>query len=279
MLKKTDVRRGFHFKKKIKSRTFPICVSRCHTSIMRQLMTALCLMTLLPAVCWAQSYPLTGPLQKAQHHWENRVNGSEVEKAAELYQAVPLDTPQAGEAQWQLARCYWWLADHRDHSQRIKNFELANRAAAEAVRLSPDSADAHYWLGACLGLLAAEKNNLGSLRLVEQSIREMHAVIERQPGHGLAQYTLGVLYCKTPGWPFSIGDLQKSLAYARQAVELQPGVVLTHLGLAETLISLNHRDQARQELLLALDLPGPAGMEPETEDQKELARKVLQTLH
>lgn len=220
------------------------------------------------------SAPCADPLPKAEKHWERRCEIAEAEQAVTDYRTVPADSPHAYESCWRLARGYWWLADHRP-SRRQAYLEAGVQAAEKAIALCPDAIEGHYWLGACAGLLAADRNDLSSLALVDQSKKEMERVAEMDPENGLAQYTLGVLYRKAPGWPFSIGDKQKALDYAREAVRCRPDVVLTHIGLAEVLLDLNRKQEAREILEHALQMPGPPGQLPETKDQKTYARRLL----
>jgi len=229
---------------------------------------------------WArgQEEPVKPIMAQADAHWKRRAEEPHVEQAAALYQQVFENDLEAYEASWRLARCYWWLADHRDQTRRQEHLQLGQASAARAVAADPGGVEGHYWLGACAGLLASEKRDFGSLRLVELAIREMETVIRLEPGHGMAQYTLGVIYRQAPGWPFSVGNLQKSLEYARRAVELRPDVVLTHIGLAETLAALGRKEEARRVLEKAQNLPGPTGQEPETEDQKCQLRQLLRQL-
>jgi hypothetical protein len=73
--------------------------------------------------------------------------------------------------------------------------------------------------------------------------------------------------------------MQKSLAYARQAVADWPEAVLPRLGLAETLIALGQKAEARQVLNAALSLPGSRDEQPETKDDQAKAGKLLEQIN
>ena len=53
-----------------------------------------------------------------------------------------------------------------------------------------------------------------------------------------AHRVLGRIYYEAPGWPLSVGDLQKSLQHLKAAVRLAPATSTNHLYLAQTLLRL-----------------------------------------
>ncbi len=125
---------------------------------------------------------------------------------------------------------------------------------------------------------AEERGILNSLFAVDGIARSMEKALAINPKDGNAQHVLGVLYRKAPGWPLSRGDMKKSLEYARAAVADKPDVVLHHLGLAETLVAMGQKEEAKMILQKCIELPGPADFQPETKLDREKARSLLATL-
>lgn len=217
-------------------------------------------------------------MSDAQEHYNNRADVEEAKRAAALYEQVVAEAPDNFEAWWRLARACWWVGDHVPKPERLAVFERGRAAAEQAMALNPDRREGHYWQGVCMGRIGEEQGILNSLFMVDPIARAMERVLAINPEDGEAQHVLGLLYRKAPGWPLSRGDLNKALAYGRQAVANTPDQVNVHVGLAETLINANQRDEARRLLEHALTLPGPADEQPETAEDKEEARRILATL-
>ncbi len=217
-------------------------------------------------------------LAQADRHYAGRADLAEVRTAQQLLTEAVAVNPENFDAWWRLARCDWWLGDHVPKAERAAWFEKGQVAAEQAIRLRPDRVEGHYWQGVNLGRLGEERGIFNSLFMVDPIAKAMEATLEIDPQHAKALYVLSALYRKAPGWPLSRGDMQKSLAYARQAVENGPEFVITHVGLAETLMALNQKEEAKRELELALELPGPADEQPETAEDKKTAEDLLSKL-
>jgi tetratricopeptide (TPR) repeat protein len=236
---------------------------------------------LIPAVSsWASENPdIQALLSQAGSLYDQRDEHFQtVENAEKLYKQVLAVDSSNFEALWHAARCYWWMGDHALQAQRIALFDEGKALAEKAQKAAPDKTEGYYWAGVCLGRAAEERGVLNSLFAINDIVGFMAKDLALNPKDGGAQHVLGVLYRKAPGWPLSRGDMKKSLEYARAAVANRPDVVLYSVGLAETLIAMNQKDEAKTVLKKALDLPGPADLQPETKEQKEKAIKVLATL-
>ena len=96
---------------------------------------------------------------------------------------------------------------------------------------------------------------------------------------GSAHHVLSILYRKAPGWPLACGDINKSLEHARLAVGFSPDEVAPRMDLAKTLIAKGQKEGARKLLLEALELPGPADLQPETKKDKIKTQAVLDELN
>lgn len=239
----------------------------------------LVLVCALVTVAAAAETPVAPDLSAADAHWSARAELSEARAAVAAYRSATEQAPDAYEAWWRLARACWWLGDHVPRSECLAVFDQGKASAEKAVALDPKRIEGHYWLGVCLGRTGEERGILNSLFMVDPIAKSMEACLRIDPKYGRAQHVLGVLYRKAPGWPLSRGDMNKSLDYARQAVANAPELVITHIGLAETLMALGRKDEARQELKLALALPGPKDEQPETAKDKAEATRLLKDLN
>jgi tetratricopeptide (TPR) repeat protein len=227
---------------------------------------------------WAADTPAPSDLAAAEAHWAARAQLDEARAAVAAYQAATAASPGSYEAWWRLARACWWLGDHVPKSECLAVYDQGKAAADRAVALDPGRVEGHYWLGVCLGRTGEERGILNSLFMVDPIAKAMEACLAIDPKYGRAQHVLGVLYRKAPGWPLSRGDMNRSLEYARSASANASEAVITHVGLAETLIALGRKDEARQVLTKALELPGPADEQPETAKDKAEAARLLQGL-
>jgi tetratricopeptide (TPR) repeat protein len=244
----------------------------------RILGAACCLWLTVSGPTVAAEAPAADPLAQANEHYALRTNPQELQLAIDGYTALTAQAPDNFAAWWRLARAYWYLGDHSPKDKRVGSFEKCELAAKQAIRVAPDKWDGHYWLAVGYGRKGEEQGILNSLFLVDPIDKELQTVVSLNPDYGMAYYILGSLYRQAPGWPLSRGDIQKSLGYARQAVAKSPDVVITHVGLAETLLALNKKDEARAELQAALDAPGLADEQPEAATDKEKARKLLKDI-
>jgi len=115
--------------------------------------------------------------------------------------------------------------------------DIANRginAARDAVRIDPNDAAAHYWLGMNLGELARTKS-LGALRLVKEMADEFFKArdLDEKVDHAGPDRSLGLLYRDAPGWPTSIGNKSKAREYLQRAVSVSPDFPDNQLALLE----------------------------------------------
>jgi tetratricopeptide (TPR) repeat protein len=214
----------------------------------------------------------------ADAQYEKRADLAAAARAVELYQKTVAADAGNYVAWWHLARACWYLGDHSPKPERLAIYDQGKTAAEKAVALRPQEPDGHYWLGVCLGRTGEERGVLNSLFMVSPVAREMETVLALNPRDAEAQHVLSILYRKAPGWPLSLGDMEKSLALARESVANRPDLVNTHLGLALTLMAMHQHDEARKELQLVLTLPGAPEFQPETADDKREAQTLLSQL-
>jgi len=139
------------------------------------------------------------------------------------------------EAAWEFGRATFDLADlSTNDTQRAALAHEGIDACRHGVRLDPESAGAHYYLGLNYGQLAQTKL-LGAIKLVDSMEESWKKTIQLDPKFDYAggHRTLGVLYRDAPGWPTSIGSRSKARQHLQKAVELCPEYPGNRLSLFE----------------------------------------------
>ena len=86
---------------------------------------------------------------------------------------------------------------------------------------------------------------------------------------------LGRIYYEAPGWPLSVGDLEKSRQHLQAAVRLSPATSTNHLYLAQTLLRLKDDPGAEQELRQVLKSTRGAVKPQDLEEDRREARRLL----
>ena len=133
-----------------------------------------------------------------------------------------------------LAEAYYRLADpEADITQEFGRYEKTGAYAAEALRLNPGGAEAHYWHGLFLLRKAQQQGGIRAYFTVRQGIAELEKVRRDLPAYDQAgaSRVLGLLHCLAPGWtPF--GNINKSIELEKEAVRLAPDYALNRLCLA-----------------------------------------------
>ena len=126
------------------------------------------------------------------------------------------------------------------------------------------------------GRIEAGEVWLDGQNVMALSEEEMRRVLEIEPAYdkGGADRVLGRVYHEVPG--IFGGSEQKSLEHLRKAVEYGPRVGLNLLYLADTYISLDQIDKARQTLEYILTMEPEPDLIPETEEERVQARQKLE---
>ena len=154
------------------------------------------------------------------------------------------------------ARAQVWLVEHEpEPAAREAAATLAVQSAQWCLRIAPEEAGCHYWLGAALGVQAREKQStaLDALPRIEEAFLvaagKSPEMDEAGPDRALA-----LLYVRAPGWPTGPGDPERGLEHARKAMKIKPEYPPNLLALAEALSASGDEEGARESYLRALDL-------------------------
>lgn len=180
-------------------------------------------------------------------------------------------------ANWRLARVEYWIGDHTaDKTAKKQIFQQGIDHAKKAIELGPNKVEGHFWLGVCYGVYGEAKGVLKSLSLVKPIKEEMRRVLEIDPAYdkGGADRVLGRVYHEVPR--IAGGSEKKSLEHLLKAVEYGPRVGLNLLYLADTYISLDQIEKARETLEFILTMEPEPELIPETIEEREQARQRLE---
>ena len=216
-------------------------------------------------------------VQQGDDLYTQRGDLAMAKEALAKYQAALAAGEDVYGANWRLARVEYWIGDHTaDKTAKKQIFQQGIDHAKKAIELGPDKVEGHFWLGVCYGVYGEAKGVLKSLALVKPIKEEMRRVLEIEPAYdkGGADRVLGRVYHEVPG--IAGGSEKKSLEHLLKAVEYGPRVGLNLLYLADTYISLDQIEKARQTLEFILEMEPEPELIPETMEEREQARQRLE---
>ena len=181
---------------------------------------------------------------------------------------------------WKLARVRYWLGTNgpapADEKKRI--LERGIEAGRIAATAAPGAPDGYFWMAANMGALA-DAHGLRQGIKYRGAIRDgLQTALKIDPGFldGSPDRALGRWYFKVPR--LFGGDLRKSEQHLRKALGYKPDSVISLLFLAETLIALDRKSEARATLEAALAAPSDDDWIPEDARFKGQARQLLDRL-
>jgi tetratricopeptide (TPR) repeat protein len=181
------------------------------------------------------------------------------------------------ESAWKLARTRYWLGTNGPGTsdEKKRTLERGIEAARVAMTARPGAAAGHFWMAANMGALADAHGLRQGIKYRGPIKTAIEAALKAQPSylHGSPDRALGRWYYKVPG--LFGGDLKKAEAHLRAALTYKPDSVISLLFLAETLIELDRKAEARATLQAALDAPPDPDWLPEDTRFKAQARQLL----
>ncbi|MBM4294464.1 MAG: tetratricopeptide repeat protein [Deltaproteobacteria bacterium] len=205
----------------------------------------------------------------------------EARKALELYESLMPGVANPAYLLERLTRVCFILGDLTEKNEPRRQFYEKGRAYADRLlQAQPQGVQGYYWQALHLCGQAEVSGARVGLQLLPQIIEKLDKARTLDESYDCAgpHRVLGRIYFEAPAWPFSVGDMNKSLNHLSKAVQLAPQASTNHLYLAETLIRLGKYDQARQELDAVPKAPlhpiHPGGLE----EDRGKARKLLEEL-
>ena len=211
--------------------------------------------------------------------YRDRTTLSSAQRAASLWANRVERNRQDYESAWKLARAHYWLGTNGlPERERRSALEAGIAAGRKAVAINGEKPEGHFWIAANMGALAESFGLRQGIRYRGAIRHELEIVLKLDPAfqQGSADRALGRWYYKVPG--LFGGDKRKSEQHLRKALAYNPQSVITRLFLAETLVELNRRAEARRELEAAIAAPEDPEWAPEDRAFREQATRLLATM-
>lgn len=215
------------------------------------------------------------PLDDPDLLYAQREDLASAKTAADIWHDRLTRNARDFEAAWKLARACYWLGGHGPAADRKRELERGVDVARRAIALEPNRPDGHFWLAANMGALAESFGLRAGLKYRKPIREALERVLAIDPAfqQGSADRALGRWYFRVPR--LFGGSKQKSEEHLRRALTYNPRSTISHYFLAETLLDMGRKDEARAELQAVLDAPLDPEWAPEDREWKERARHLL----
>jgi tetratricopeptide (TPR) repeat protein len=210
--------------------------------------------------------------------YRQRENLASAQQAEAIWAARLGHNANDFESAWKLARARYWLGGHADEKARKAYLEAGIAAGRAAVAAQPNKPDGHFWTAANMGALAESFGLRQGLKYRGDIKDELEAVLRLDPAYlqGSADRALGRWYFKVPGM-FGGSD-KKSEEHLRRSLTYNPNSHSSLYFLAETLIALKRKPEAKTILQRLLDAPIDPDWAPEDREFKQKASVLVKTL-
>ena len=212
--------------------------------------------------------------------YRDRERTASATAAEEIWAARVTEAPGDFESAWKLARARYWLGTNGPGSNddKKKALERGIEAARLAIAARAAAPDGHFWLAANMGALADAHGLRQGIKYRGPIRAALEAALKADPSylHGSPDRALGRWHFKVPR--LFGGNLTLSEDHLRTSLTYKPDSVITLLFLADTLIALDRRPEARATLQAAIDAPADPDWLPEDTRFKAQARQLLTTL-
>jgi tetratricopeptide (TPR) repeat protein len=203
---------------------------------------------------------------------------SQAARALSLYQGT-LSTAGAPRAAVlaHLGHTCFVLGQLTTEPQNLEYYRQGQSYAETLIREEPNRVEGHYWLALNLCGQADEGGKLLGRKLLPRILEELKRSLALDEAYDRAgaHRVLGRIYYEAPGWPLSVGDLEKSLYHLKAAVRLAPATSTNHLYLAQTLLRIQDNPAAAQELDQVLKSTRGAVKPQDLEEDRREARRLL----
>jgi uncharacterized membrane protein len=232
--------------------------------------------TLLGAVPFAT--PLAAQAADPDALYKQRDTLASAQQAEQIWADRFAKNPKDFESAWKLARARYWLGGHAAEKERKAYLESGNPRGRAPIPLESNKPDGHFWVAANMGALAESFGLRQGLKYRGDIKDELLTVLRLDPAflQGSADRALGRWYYKVPG--LFGGSDKKSEEHLRKSLTYSPQSTVTLFFLAETLLELNKKDEARATLQKVLDAPLDPDWAPEDREFKQKAQALLRDL-
>ena len=223
----------------------------------------------------------TGPVAQAPDPdalYAHRDDINSARRAADMWAGRVQVNGKDFEAAWKLARARYWLGGRGNEKERKAYLESGIAAGRQAVAIEPNRPEGHFWIAANMGALAESFGLRQGLKYRGDIKDALETVLrlDRAFLHGSADRALGRWYFKVPG--LFGGSDEKSEEHLRKSLAYNQNSHSSLFFLAETLIELKKKDEARATLQKLLEAPVDPEWAPEDREFKKKGTALLATL-
>lgn len=214
-------------------------------------------------------------LKRADQLYTERADLSKARECVSVLRQARAANPSDYDAAWQLARVNYFLGEHTtDSGERDKAFSAGEAAAKDAIKISENKPEGHFWLGANLGG-QAEHSALTGLAAAEDIRREMQTVIKLDEGFmsGSAYMALARIDLETP--TMMGGDPKRAVELLEKGLKFGANNSPLHYYLAEAYLKTNRKEDARKQLETVINMQADPNYLPEHNDAVEKARELM----
>ena len=179
----------------------------------------------------------------------------------------------------------WAIANYQTPKKEKENvFKHLAKSATQVVLNNEKNAHALIWEGIVYSTYAGETGALTAGKLAKHAKYSYEQAIKINGSalNGAAFTSLGVLYYKVPGWPFSFGSDKKAMKKLKKGLELNPDGIDSNYFFAEFLYEEDDYTLAKEHLhkaQIAVARPNrPVADKGRHEDIYQLMLKIKEEL-
>jgi tetratricopeptide (TPR) repeat protein len=207
--------------------------------------------------------------------YAQREDPAKARQAADAWAQRLKANPKDFESASKLAKALYWLGGHGPEANRRADLEAGMAASETAIALDPKRPEGYFWKAANMGALAESFGMRQGIKYRKPIREALETVLKIDPKFqaGSADRALGRWYFKVPG--LFGGSDEKSVQHLKKSIEYDPNSTASHFFLAETLLDMGKKADARAALQKVLDVPIDAEWAPEDREFKAKAKALL----
>lgn len=216
-------------------------------------------------------------IERADALYRKRERLENVKESVKLLQKSERDY----ETLWRLSRAHFFLGQEaKAVEERLKQHLAGAEAGKDIIRLKLErGVECYFWLGVNWALLAPIESSIKAFFNLKGARHSLKAAVKRdETYHGAGP--LRVLARLESKIPFILGG-NKRRARKRylRAIEIAPTNTVTRIFLAELLLELKEKDEARRQLETILEIEPDGVWDFEIKRDKKLAKELLKTVN